>query len=51
MEFISVQICLAETDSKLLNKSYIYSVNWGRAAISPFSIFEALNGIWIFNSC
>ena len=37
MEFISVQICLAETDSKLLNKSYIYSVNWRRAAIS-FSV-------------
>ena len=35
MEFISVQICLAERDTKLLNESYIYSVDSGRAAISP----------------
>ena len=31
MEFISLQICIAETDSKILN----YSVNWERAAIPP----------------
>ena len=50
MEFISVQICLAETDSKLLI-NHTFTVLIGESSHFPFSIFEALNGIWIFNSC